>query len=506
MMELTEFGQREWEKQRRYRVVDGRGGISEYQKTAEQRKKITRKAENERQEPEAERQRIMEQQEKIYQKKRKSQHRKRDQRRLLQVRLMRGILCLGMLALCVGTVVLAVDTVKRGRREKTGEYGRQGAMNVAVLVPEDEARQTAEVRRPVIDVPEMGALYGIHVQGKGWSHYFADNSYGMAPAGGYITAMRATLHNQPEGMTGTIEYKVNLSGRGWMEWQSNGDEAGGASGEMPLEAVCVRLTGELAEHYDVLYSVLQNNVWTDWVKNGEEAGQSGVGLRVDGVRVSVARRGEQGISYAGEIDPSKPMVALTYDDGPSKESTLRILKTLKENGGRATFFMVGSRAQKYEATVRQMVEQGCEVANHTYDHTLMTKVDPAELERQLALTNQVVANAGGVTPVLMRPCGGATNDVGMGVAGAISMPAILWSVDTLDWKTRDADATVSAVLDHVKDGDIVLMHDLYETAAQASEVIIPELINRGYQLVTVSELASYRGGMTPGQSYYKFRP
>lgn len=227
---------------------------------------------------------------------------------------------------------------------------------------------------------------------------------------------------------------------------------------------------------------------------------------MDGIRVSVARKQEDGTSFAGEIDPSKPMVALTYDDGPSKNSTPRILNTLKANGGRATFFMVGNRAEKNGAVIRQMVEQGCEVANHTYDHTLMTKVDPAELERQLMMTNQVVSNAGGVTPVLMRPCGGATNDAGMGVAGAISMPAILWSIDTLDWKTRDVQATISAVLDHVQDGDIILMHDLYETAADASDVIIPELTARGYQLVTVSELSSYRGGMIPGKSYYKFRP
>lgn len=441
-----------------------------------------------------------------YEERRRLRQKKRERELFLRVRLMQGMLCLCMVAVCVGTAVLAADLmVKSGENTPRGIDGK-GAVRAGVILPEDEERQTAEVKRPLVDVPEMGALYGIHVQGKGWSHYFADNSYGMAPAGGYITAVRATLHNQPEGMSGTIEYKVNLSGSGWLDWRSDADEAGSSEGEMPLEAVCIRLTGELSEHYDVLYSVLQNNVWTDWVKNGEEAGQSGVGKRVDGLRMSVVRRQEGGASYAGEIDPSKPMVALTYDDGPSKDSTQRILETLRENGGKATFFMVGSRAQKYEATIRQMVEQGCEVANHTYDHTLMTKVDPAELERQLELTNQVVANAGGVTPVLMRPCGGATNDAGMGVAGAISMPAILWSIDTLDWKTRDVDATVSAVLDHVKDGDIILMHDLYETAALASEVIIPELVRRGYQLVTVSELASYRGGMTPGRSYYKFRP
>ena len=436
------------------------------------------------------------------------QRKKRREEEQHRTRMLRGMMGLCLVTVCVGTAVLATGFLN-GNREKEGggNRGRRAAaVSAGVLLPDEEVRQTAEVRRPYVEVPEMGALYGIHVQGKGWSNYFADNAYGMAPAGGYITAIRATLHNQPSGMTGTIEYQVNLSGSGWLDWQTDAGEAGSALGVMPLEAVCMRLTGDLAEYYDVFYSVLQDNAWTDWAKNGEEAGRAGAGLRIDGVRISVARKREDGTSCAGEIDPLKPMVALTYDDGPSKNSTSRILETLRANGGRATFFMVGNRAEKNGAVIRQMVEQGCEVANHTYDHTLMSKVDPAELERQLMMTNQVVADAGGVTPVLMRPCGGDTNEAGMGVAGAISMPAVLWSIDTLDWKTRDAEKTVSAVLDHVKDGDIILMHDLYETAADASDVIVPELIRRGSQLVTVSELASYRGGMTPGNSYYKFRP
>ena len=437
------------------------------------------------------------------------ERRKRKARRQSRrVRAFQRLVCIGVVMLCVGTVVLATETIRgKGIRGTAGrESHRAGAVSAAMRVPEGEERQTAEVKRPWVEVPEMGALFGIHVQGKGWSNYFADNAYGMAPVGGYITAIRATLHNQPVGMPGTIEYQVNLSGSGWLDWQTDANEAGEALGEMPLEAVCMRLTGELAEHYDVFYSVLQANAWTDWSKNGEEAGVSGAGLRVDGIRVSVARKEKEGDSYAGEIDPSRPMVALTYDDGPSKNTTPRILAALKANGGRATFFMVGNRVGKHGDVIRQMVAQGCEVANHTYDHTLMTKVEPAELERQLELTNQAVADTGGVTPVLMRPCGGATNDVGMGVAGAISMPAVLWSIDTMDWKTKDAPTTISAVLDHVKDGDIILMHDLYEATADASEVLIPELVKRGYQLVTVSELASYRGGMTPGKSYYKFRP
>ena len=79
----------------------------------------------------------------------------------------------------------------------------------------------------------------------------------------------------------------------------------------------MKLTGELGENYDVLYSVLQNQQWTDWMKNGEEAGVSGAGLRIDGIRISIVKKNEGRNTYAGNIDPTKPMLALTYDDGPS---------------------------------------------------------------------------------------------------------------------------------------------------------------------------------------------
>ena len=85
------------------------------------------------------------------------------------------------------------------------------------------------------------------------------------------------------------------------------------------------------------------------------------------------------------------------------------------------------------------------------------------------------------------------------------MPSIIWSVDTLDWKTRNADSTRRAVLNRVKDGDIVLMHELYPSTAQAVERIAPALTGQGYQLVTVSELAECRGGMKETGAYYSFR-
>lgn len=434
----------------------------------------------------------------------------------------RHLIYAGMAAVCV--LVLFLSAGRMGKRNSAEASGQSdmilaenkkadaGAAVEAANIPEGgtsgggTAPSDIPAKSWTNHLPDIGAMYGIYVNQVGWSHFFADNSYCMAPVNQFITAFRATVHNQPEDMTGTIAYRVNLSGSGWLDWVEDAGEGGSSQGAMPLEAVSMKLTGELGENYDVLYSVLQNQQWTDWMKNGEEAGVSGAGLRLDGIRISIVKKNEGGNTYAGNIDPTKPMLALTYDDGPSAHATPRILATLEEYNSRATFFMVGKQAEKRMDVVKKMEELGCEVANHTYDHTLMTKVPPEELASQLARTNQVVSDACGISPVLMRPCGGARSEAGMNIVGAISMPAVLWSIDTLDWKTRDAQTTIQTVLEQAKDGDIILMHDLYETTADASEVLIPELVNRGFQLVTVSELASYRGGMLPGHTYSRFRP
>lgn len=202
-----------------------------------------------------------------------------------------------------------------------------------------------------------------------------------------------------------------------------------------------------------------------------------------------------------KIDKNKKMVALTYDDGPSIY-TPRVLKTLKENNAVATFFVVGNRVPTYSDTVKKAHDMGCEIGNHTYEHKCLTRMSETEIRRQISRTNKNVKKVTGQTPVIMRPTGGATN---ANVKQWVGMPSIIWSIDTLDWKTRNADSTKKAVLDHVKDGDIVLMHDLYSATATASETIIPELVRRGYQLVTVSELAECRGGMKETGAYYSFR-
>lgn len=202
-----------------------------------------------------------------------------------------------------------------------------------------------------------------------------------------------------------------------------------------------------------------------------------------------------------KIDKNKKMVALTYDDGPSIY-TPRVLKTLRENNAVATFFVVGNRVPTYSDTVKKAHDMGCEIGNHTYEHKNLTRVSEAEVKRQITKTNRNVKKVTGQAPVIVRPTGGATN---ANVKQWVGMPSIIWSIDTLDWKTRNAGSTKKAVLDHVKDGDIVLMHDLYSATASASETIIPELVKRGYQLVTVSELAECRGGMKETGAYYSFR-
>ena len=202
-----------------------------------------------------------------------------------------------------------------------------------------------------------------------------------------------------------------------------------------------------------------------------------------------------------KIDKNKKMVALTYDDGPSIY-TPRILKTLKENNSVATFFVVGNRVPMYSDTVKKAYGMGCEIGNHTYEHKILTRADAAGIRNQVSRTNVAVKKITGTDPIVMRPPGGCVNDT---VKSQTGMPMILWSIDTLDWRTRNAASTKTAVLDHVKDGDIVLMHDLYEATANASTTIIPTLVERGYQLVTVSELAECRGGMKDGCLYYSFR-
>lgn len=208
------------------------------------------------------------------------------------------------------------------------------------------------------------------------------------------------------------------------------------------------------------------------------------------------------VSIDPSIDPSKPVIAFTFDDGPNGATTKRIVDALKKNGARATFFIVGNRvnSQKQYDALQAAIDAGCEIANHTYSHAKLTKISVSEMKEEIEKTNTVLEDKLGVRTHLLRPPGGFTNDE---VKSNVKYPIIKWDVDTEDWKSRDKDAVVAEIKKSVKDGAIVLMHDLYQSTAEAVEEILPWLVEQGYQVVTVSELMEIKGiEMERGKVYF----
>lgn len=225
-------------------------------------------------------------------------------------------------------------------------------------------------------------------------------------------------------------------------------------------------------------------------------------VSVDGKTTSKSPCCEKVRCCTYHIDPSKPMVALTFDDGPS-QYTPDILNTLEKYESRATFFEVGNRVDRYPNTVLRISRMGCEIGNHSYDHPLMGNASAAKIYSEISSTDAKIKKIIGKKPVLFRPPYGG---IGSSLRKNGGLPLILWSIDTLDWKYRNADSVYRAAIGHVKDGDIILMHDLYGSTRTAVQRIVPELRKRGYQLVTVSELAQYKKvTLSAGKSYSQMR-
>ncbi|MBU8604376.1 polysaccharide deacetylase family protein [Bacillus safensis] len=186
-----------------------------------------------------------------------------------------------------------------------------------------------------------------------------------------------------------------------------------------------------------------------------------------------------------KLDPNKKALALTFDDGPNPATTTKILDALKKNKGHATFFVLGSRVQYYPGMLADILKGGNEIGNHSYNHPLLTRLSLDEAVKQVKDTQQLIEKASGYTPTHFRPPYGGTNQ---DINHAIGMKVTLWDVDPEDWKIRNSQQITNRVLSHAADGRTVLMHDIYESSAQAAVKIIHELTKQGYQLVTVSEL------------------
>lgn len=212
-------------------------------------------------------------------------------------------------------------------------------------------------------------------------------------------------------------------------------------------------------------------------------------------------------SKESSLDLTKPMMALTFDDGPG-ERTMELLNVLEQYNSKATFFMTGTGLQNSRvdvaATVQKMEEIGCQIGNHTMSHPQLTHLDAAGIQAEIGGVNDLLTGYIGHGATILRPPYGAKNDEVRANAG---MPLGMWSIDTLDWKTRNVQQTIDCIINEAGDGDIVLMHDIHTESIDAAIAAIPQLVDKGYQLVTIEELAEARGiALQNGEEYYSFYP
>ena len=239
--------------------------------------------------------------------------------------------------------------------------------------------------------------------------------------------------------------------------------------------------------------------WSEVVYNNQAGYVKSSDLTV--VKPSIYYNGN--INKNRNINPNKPMVALTFDDGPNPQSTDRILDTLSKYNAVATFFDLGKSVEAYPEIVKREEAIGCEVASHTYSHYNLNNLSASFIKDEINKSANAFRKVLGHDVSLVRPPYGNANAL---VQANVPYPLIHWNIDTLDWKSRNKEAILKEVraIENY-DGKIILMHSIYTTTADAVEVIVPELINKGYQLVTISEMAYYKGvDLKPGQKYYSF--
>lgn len=206
------------------------------------------------------------------------------------------------------------------------------------------------------------------------------------------------------------------------------------------------------------------------------------------------------------LDPNKPMVAITYDDGPAAGLTERVINAYEKADGACTFFQLGQNVAYVDGAseiLKKAEAAGCELGSHSWDHTSFVGISDKAVKEQKEKADKAFIDAVGHAPTLYRPPYGAGNDNTTKIFGKAG---ILWSVDTMDWQNRNADAVVDAVknVDNL-DGKVVLLHDIHPTSVEATEKFVPWLKEQGYQLVTVSELLAYKYKKDPSiPEYYGY--
>lgn len=188
---------------------------------------------------------------------------------------------------------------------------------------------------------------------------------------------------------------------------------------------------------------------------------------------------------SGEIVCESKKVALTFDDGPHPVATPMLLRALKERNVQATFFVLGKSAELYPELIEQELKEGHLVGNHTYDHIDFRTMDNVSVINEIEKTNKILREITGKNPEYIRPPFGEWREE---INGKTGLMPVLWSVDSLDWKTENIDEIVKKVVTDIEENDIILLHDCYESTVEATIQIVDILRKEGYQFVTVDEL------------------
>lgn len=211
---------------------------------------------------------------------------------------------------------------------------------------------------------------------------------------------------------------------------------------------------------------------------------AGSGFKETGAAVARFMAGE-GMLRLVEDSLEKPRVALTFDDGPSRQYTPMLLDGLKERGIQASFFLTGKNIEGNEKLVKRIQEEGHLIGNHTYNHVQLNKLSAAKAKEEIEKTSNEIYEITGVYPLYLRPPFGSwRKDMEL----CVDMFPVFWTVDTLDWESKNVESILKIVDKQVEDGAIILMHDGYETSVEAAFKIIDRLLKDGYDFVTVDRM------------------
>ncbi|MBR0280723.1 MAG: polysaccharide deacetylase family protein [Oscillibacter sp.] len=202
---------------------------------------------------------------------------------------------------------------------------------------------------------------------------------------------------------------------------------------------------------------------------------------------------------AQNVADAPKLIAFTFDDGPHRGSTDRLLDGLRERGAKGTFFLVGQEIDEARDLVERMRDEGHQIGNHTWSHKRLDELSPDEIAQEIGKTDALLKTVAGKGEYWLRPPYGFLRP---GTENLVGVPVVKWSVDPRDWESRNAPKIIRAVTDAVQPGSIVLLHDIYPTSVEAALQLIDALSADGYQFVTVEELLR-RNGVTPapGVSY-----